>query len=85
MRLTLLLALFTLLFALSAPAQPGLSTANMDMTANPCLDFYQYACGTWMVKNPIPADQSSWETFSKLADRNRAVLHGIFQVSVVAT
>jgi putative endopeptidase len=82
-RLTLLLASFTLLFALSAPGQQGFSTANMDMTANPCLDFYQYACGTWMVKNPIPPDQSSWETFGKLADRNRAVLHGILDKASV--
>jgi putative endopeptidase len=73
------------LFAISVLAQsgPGFSTSNMDMTANPCLDFYQYACGTWMAKNPIPPDQSRWGTFDALADRNRAVLHGILEKASV--
>jgi putative endopeptidase len=73
------------LFAVGVLAQsgPGFSTSNMDMTANPCLDFYQYACGTWMAQNPIPADQSRWGTFEALADRNRAVLHGILEKASV--
>jgi putative endopeptidase len=49
----------------------------MDLTANPCIDFYQYSCGAWVANTPIPADQSSWDTFGDLSDRNRAILRGI--------
>ncbi len=86
MRLILLLTLVAI-YALAQPgpaaAGSGFTTANMDMTANPCVDFYQYACGTWMADNPIPADQSSWGTFSTLLDRNRAILRAILEKASV--
>lgn len=37
--------------------------AGMDSSANPCEDFFQYACGTWNKKHVIPEDRSSISTF----------------------
>ncbi len=61
----------------SLPYTPGLNTEFMDTSTDPCVDFYQYSCGGWMKKNPIPADQPGWSVYAKLAQDNERFLWGI--------
>ncbi len=61
--------------------EPALDVTSMDRTADPCVDFFQYSCGGWIKNNPIPPDQSSWETYSKMEDENRARLRGILEAA----
>ena len=52
---------------------------NMDLSVQPCDNFYLYANGTWIKNNPIPPAYSSWGSFTELAERNNEVLHSILE------
>ena len=62
----------------------GFDTANLDKTCKPCDDFYQFAMGGWMKGNPIPAEYSSWGTFTQLADKNQQNLRAVLDDAVKA-
>ncbi|MHB8540238.1 MAG: M13 family metallopeptidase [Candidatus Acidiferrales bacterium] len=57
----------------------GLNPADLDRSANACVNFFQFADGGWNAKHPIPPAYSSWGTFNYLANRNQDVLHQILE------
>jgi endothelin-converting enzyme/putative endopeptidase len=72
------------------PAAPAASAAppagfldSLDRTVDPCVNFYQFACGNWMAHNPVPPDQSRWGRFNELEERNRTVLKDILEKAAV--
>uniref|UniRef100_A0A452RH01 Neprilysin n=1 Tax=Ursus americanus TaxID=9643 RepID=A0A452RH01_URSAM len=82
-----LLFLFILLTHYSFAALPPLefiaSSArliqNMDATAEPCTDFFKYACGGWLKRNVIPETSSRYSNFDILRDELEVVLKDVLQ------
>ena len=42
------------------PAKPDVVAANIDSSVNPGDDFFAFANGAWLKKNPIPPSEASW-------------------------
>jgi endothelin-converting enzyme/putative endopeptidase len=59
------------------PYTPSLDVTAMDRSADPCDDLYKFACGAWSRANPIPADQSRWSVYAKMANENQRYLWGV--------
>ena len=63
----------------STKPAPGFSVDTIDKNIDPCVDFYQFACGNWIKNSEIPPDQSQWVSFVELRERNLDIEHGILE------
>jgi putative endopeptidase len=56
---------------------PAFDTSSIDPTADPCTDFYKFACGRFAANHPIPPDQGATNQFSALDNVNTENLSAI--------
>ena len=64
---------------------PSFDLSSIDKTADPCTDFYNFACGHYAANHPIPADQNSISGFYNLYNVNTQELRGMLEQTAALT
>ncbi|HEY8689119.1 MAG TPA: M13 family metallopeptidase, partial [Chitinophagaceae bacterium] len=74
-----LIAILLLSFIPPDKKRKFIDPANMDMTVKPGDNFYVYANGNWIRKNPVPASKTRWGAFGIIAEDNSIRLHELLE------
>jgi putative endopeptidase len=62
-------------------AHSGFDLSQLDRSADPCVDFYQFACGGWRAKNPLPPDRAVYNRYAEMNEINLAKLRSLFEAA----
>jgi putative endopeptidase len=62
-------------------AASGFDLSQLDRSADPCVDFYQFACGGWRAKNPLPPDKARYNRYEEMAELNLTRLRTLLEAA----
>ena len=60
-------------------AQPGIEISDLNRSADPCTDFYEFSNGTWRANNPIPKTMDRWSRRWAAGEAAKDQLHVILE------
>lgn len=63
----------------------GINVENLDRSVSPKENFYRFANGGWLKRNPIPPSYSRWGSFEELNEKSNEQLRAILEQSVSAS
>jgi len=78
-RTVMMSAMMASVLSAQSAGSSGIDRSSLDTTCKPCNDFWRYANGGWIDKNPIPARYARWGTMSVVNEGNRERLRTILE------
>ncbi|HEV7554351.1 MAG TPA: M13 family metallopeptidase N-terminal domain-containing protein, partial [Kofleriaceae bacterium] len=71
--------------ATASTSELAFDIGAIDAKADPCTDFYAYACGGWRASHPIPPDRTRWSRYAELEELDLAHERSLVEAAAVGT